>query len=44
MSALDRYHQSVVNALIKDGWTITHQPLTLTVEFRMVRVDIRAER
>ena len=29
MPARDMYHTAVKNALIKDGWTITHDPLTL---------------
>ncbi|MGH7999083.1 MAG: element excision factor XisH family protein [Brasilonema sp.] len=29
MPVRDRYHQSVKNALIKDGWTITDDPLHL---------------
>ena len=27
--AKDLYHQAVRNALIKDGWTITHDPFRL---------------
>ncbi|MGZ3382218.1 MAG: element excision factor XisH family protein, partial [Isosphaeraceae bacterium] len=27
MPARDRYHDQVKNALIRDGWTITHDPL-----------------
>ena len=27
--AKDAYHENVKTALIKDGWTITHDPLTL---------------
>jgi len=27
MPALDLYHDTVKNALIKDGWTITDDPL-----------------
>ncbi len=29
MPARDFYHDAVKNALTKDGWTITHDPLTL---------------
>lgn len=29
MPARDRYHDQVRHALIKDGWTITHDPLRL---------------
>ena len=31
MPALDQDHHIVRHALEKDGWTITHDPLTLTV-------------
>lgn len=31
MPALDQYHLTVRNVLIKDAWTITNDPLTLTV-------------
>jgi hypothetical protein len=44
MPARDIYHNSVKNALIKDGWTITHDPYTLTFGLRDVFVDIGAER
>ena len=29
MPAKDIYHDTVKTALIKDGWTITHDPLTI---------------
>jgi len=29
MPAKDIYHACVKNAIIKDGWTITHDPLRL---------------
>ena len=29
MSARDIIHDETKNALIKDGWTITHDPLTI---------------
>lgn len=32
MPAFDRFHQAVKNALAKDGWTITHDPLHLRFE------------
>jgi hypothetical protein len=44
MPALDRHHHAVRNALVKDGWTITHDPLTLTVDEDQVLVDLGAER
>ena len=44
MPALDQYHQTVRNALIKDGWTITSDPLTLTVGADRIHIDLAAER
>ena len=43
MPAYDRYHEAVRNALIKDGWTITDDPLTLSVGKRTLYVDLGAE-
>ena len=31
MMAKDVFHQQVKNALIKDGWKITHDPLTIRI-------------
>ena len=44
MPARDIYHDSVKNALIKDGWTITHDPLRLSWGGRDMYVDLGAER
>ncbi|MFN7947619.1 MAG: XisH family protein [Blastocatellia bacterium] len=44
MPAKDRYHSTVKLALIRDGWTITHDPYTLTVGQKDVFVDPGAER
>jgi hypothetical protein len=44
MPAKDIYHDVVRNALLKDGWTITHDPFTLTVGQKDVFVDFGAER
>src|SRR5438552_15557541 len=44
MPALDLYHTQVRNALIKDGWTITDDPLTLEFDERKLYVDFGAER
>lgn len=43
MSRRDIYHNAVRNALIKDGWTITHDPLVLAFGRRNIYVDIGAE-
>ncbi|AFZ32996.1 XisH protein [Gloeocapsa sp. PCC 7428] len=39
----DRYHEAVKNALIKDGWDITHDPLHLRWGKRDLYVDLGAE-
>lgn len=44
MPAKDIYHDTVRNALIKEGWTITHDPLRLQVGFRRMFVDLGAEK
>jgi hypothetical protein len=43
MPAKDIYHDIVKNALIKDGWTITHDPLVLRWGTTDVYVDLGAE-
>ena len=43
MPAKDIYHNHVKNALIKDGWTITHDPLTLKWGKKDVYIDLGAE-
>ena len=44
MPAKDIYHEVVKNALIKDGWTITDDPLKLTIGSRSLYVDLGAEK
>jgi len=44
MPAKDLYHDAVCSALIKDGWTITDDPLILKIGRRSVFVDLRAEK
>jgi len=44
MPARDRYHDHVKNALIKDGWTITHDPLSLKWGIKDMYIDLGAER
>lgn len=45
MPARDIYHNTVKNALIKDGWTITHDPLSLKLrKGKRLFVDLGAER
>ena len=41
--ARDKIHGAIKQALIKDGWTITHDPYHLTYEDDTVYVDLAAE-
>jgi hypothetical protein len=43
MPARDRCHQRVRTALVKDGWTITHDPLALKWGGKDLYVDLGAE-
>lgn len=43
MPARDRYHDRVRNALIQDGWTITHDPLRLRWGAKDMYVDLFEE-
>ncbi|KAM3114876.1 element excision factor XisH family protein [Phormidesmis sp. 146-33] len=44
MPAKDLYHNTVKTALIKDGWTITDNPLTLAIGERDLYIDLGAEK
>jgi len=44
MPARDKYHDVVKRALVKDGWTITHDPLILSIGTKDLFVDLGAER
>lgn len=44
MSRKDRFHQAVRNALEKEGWTITHDPLPLKVGTLRLQADLGAEK
>ena len=44
MPARDIYHNTVKNALIKDGWTITNDPLSLRFGKKDLFVDLGAEK
>ena len=44
MPALDIYHNAAKQALIKDGWTITHDPLHLRWGRKDMYVDLGAKR
>lgn len=43
LPARDRYHDIFKNALLKDGWTITHDPLRLKWGVKDMYVDLGAE-
>ena len=43
--AKDKYHDIVIEALEKDGWTITHDPYRLEIEnFKTLQIDLGAEK
>lgn len=44
MPARDHLHEHVRNALVRDGWTITHDPLRLRWRKKDVYADLGAER
>ncbi len=44
MPAKDFYHDIVRNALIKDGWTITHDPYPLKLGKKDLFIDLGAEK
>lgn len=45
MPAKDLFHNAVRNALVKDGWTITDDPLHLKISLRIdVYIDLGAEK
>jgi hypothetical protein len=44
MSRKDRFHQAGRNALEKEGWTITHDPLPLKVGNLRLQADLGAEK
>lgn len=44
MPQRDKYHAAVKQALIKDGWTITHDPYYISLGSRDAFADLGAER
>ena len=44
MSAKDTFHDAVIASLVKDGWTVTHDPYTLSFGTTNVYTDLGAER
>lgn len=43
MSAKNTYHQIVINALVKDNWLITHDPLHIKYGGFAFLIDLGAE-
>lgn len=43
MTAKDVYHNIVITALQKEGWTITHDPLILDLASGRLEIDLGAE-
>lgn len=44
MAVKNLHHDAVVEALKKDGWTVTHDPLVIGYFSRDVLIDIGADR
>ena len=44
MAARDLFHDCVRNALIKDGWIITHDPMRIQVGGVQMLIDLGAEK
>ncbi len=44
MPIKDVYHEQARNALVKDGWRITHDPLTIKYKGAVVLIDLGAEK
>jgi len=43
MPVRDIYHNAVKNGLVKDGWTITHDPLKVELGGARLYIDLGAE-
>src|SRR5579871_3533838 len=43
MPARDKYHNIVRHALLRDGWTITHDPYRIAIAMKRVEIDLGAE-
>lgn len=44
MPAKDRYHDALKRALVKDGWTIEDEQITLTIDERNFWIDLKASK
>lgn len=42
--ARDKYHDLVKNALVNEGWEITHDPFRFPRPSRPIEIDLGAER
>ena len=42
--AKDLFHQTVKQALIKEGWTITQDPLTIRIDRARLEIDLGSEK
>ncbi|EAM53055.1 fdxN element excision controlling factor protein [Crocosphaera watsonii WH 8501] len=42
--AKDLFHQTVKQALIKEGWTITQDPLTIRIDRVRLEIDLGSEK
>jgi hypothetical protein len=43
MPRKDAFHEVVKNALVKDGWTVTHDPYTVEYNRETLYIDLGAE-
>jgi len=43
MSRKDTFHEIVVSALVREGWTITHDPYVLLFGIHDLQIDLGAE-
>lgn len=44
MPAKDKFHEAVKNALLKENWKITNDPLTFKIEGINISIDLGAEK
>lgn len=44
MARKDAIHDAVKNALIKDDWTITHDPIIIDIVDTKIEADLAAEK
>lgn len=44
MPARDIFHDCVKKALVKDGWTVTHDPFSLRISQKDLFIDLGAEK